>query len=131
MHRVVLGIDGSPARGDHVNGNPLDNTRNNLRICTPSQNAMNRVPRRGSSSQYKGVGWHKHTQKWQAFVFDRKRKIYLGVHTSEIEAARAHDKAARIYHGEFAKLNFKEQCPGCGDPIDHDGVCAACREWAA
>ena len=67
---------------------------------------MNRCPKVGSSSQYKGVGWHKRDQNWAAYVFHNKRKIWLGNFENEIDAALAHDEAARRYHGEFAKLNF-------------------------
>lgn len=109
MHRVILGITNSQVKVDHINSNRLDNQRKNLRIATNSQNAMNRRPKNGSSSQFKGVGWHKAAQKWCAYIAHNRRSIYLGVFNSEMEAARARDKAAKLYHGDFAKLNFPEE----------------------
>lgn len=41
MHRVVAGYDG-PLDIDHINRNPLDNRRANLRIVTRSANQLNR-----------------------------------------------------------------------------------------
>lgn len=64
MHRMILGLklhDGKQV--DHINGNGLDNRRCNLRICTHSQNHMNRQSHKHSSSKYKGVYWDKQYNK--------------------------------------------------------------------
>ena len=47
--------------------------------------------------------------------------IHLGTYGSEIEAARAYDRAARQYHGPFARLNFPEEwVTGQWQPVDHE-----------
>jgi hypothetical protein len=89
---------------DHINRNPLDNRRCNLRIATRQQNAMNRNKRIDSASKYKGVSPNK--TSWVARIFFDSRRIYLGSFTSEIEAAQAYDVKARELFGEFAKTNF-------------------------
>lgn len=94
---------------DHINGDRRDNRIANLRLASGSQNHGNMAARVGGSSKYKGVSWHKTIKKWKvSLCADRKRK-HLGYYTSEEEAARAYDKAARETFGEYARLNFPEE----------------------
>lgn len=104
LHRVVAGAGGGEVV-DHVNGDTLDNRRCNLRICTPSQNAMNaRKP--PSSSGYRGV--FKCGEKWRVRIDANGKSHAIGRFTDKIEAAHAYDAAARKVHGAFAILNFPE-----------------------
>lgn len=57
-------------------------------------------------SRYHGVCWDKRRQKWMAKIKTNGTHHNLGRFTDEIEAAKAYDNAARLYHGERAKLNF-------------------------
>jgi hypothetical protein len=93
---------------DHINGDKLDNRKENLRLVTMSQSNMNRglihFDRRQSVfSKYKGVWWDRN--KWRAAITVEGKKIYLGRFFNENEAALAYNKAALLYHGEFACLN--------------------------
>ena len=106
MHRLILGLR-STEQGDHINGDGLDNRRCNLRSCSHSQNQMNSRKRRGCSSQFKGVSWDKARHKWQAYIRVNGKKQHFGRHTSELEAARAYDSAARELFGEFARPNLE------------------------
>ncbi len=95
---------------DHRNGDSLDNRRANLRLATHSQNTCNsRKPSSETSSRFRGVTFKKHIRKWGARIKYLRKEIYLGVFDSEIDAARAYDKAALEYHKEFARLNFPEE----------------------
>ncbi len=105
LHRFIM----NPEKGihvDHINGNGLDNRRDNLRLCTIVQNQQNQQNCRGGSSKYKGVCWHKHTKKWQARIGVRQVKVHLGVFNDETDAAIAYNEAAKHYFGEFANLNI-------------------------
>lgn len=104
MHREII----NPSIGnqvDHKSRNSLDNTRANLRECTPAQNSMNKKNQNGSKSQYKGVTIF--GGKWKAQITCNNKGIYLGLFTSEALAALAYDNKAKELFGEFANLNFK------------------------
>lgn len=91
---------------DHINGNPLDNRKCNLRIATKSQNKINSKKYTGNrTSKYKGVHYNKRDNIWLARIGINRKRIYLGSFKTEKEAALAYNEAALIYHKEFAVLN--------------------------
>ena len=131
MHRIIIdapkGMD-----VDHINGNGLDNRKENLRICTRSQNMMNQKLKSHSVSGYKGVQYeptrkYKYTSKktgittvkeykiklpYSAYIGDPNRKgrhLFLGRYATGEEAARVRDKKALELHGEYAYLNFPDE----------------------
>jgi hypothetical protein len=97
---------------DHIDGDKLNNTPANLRICTPSQNSANRPAPRNNTSGYKGV-WYDASRpgvkKWRATIERDRRQYHLGLHATSEEAARAYDAAARELFGPFARTNFTEE----------------------
>lgn len=93
---------------DHINGNTLDNRKENLRICSIAENGRNRKIQKNNTSGYSGVSYMKGVCKWQATICVNKNKIYLGVFETAEESARAYDSAAKEYFGEFARLNFTD-----------------------
>ena len=111
LHREIM----NPPPGllvDHKNGNGLDNRRTNLRPATRSQNMYNKPKTKSkTSSRFIGVCFDKSRRKWETRIYYQKRKIWLGRFDSEIDAARAYDRASIKYHGEFARFNFPEEAP--------------------
>ena len=107
MHRAIMG-DITGVSYDHIDGNGLNNQRNNLRVASYVQNSQNRAKKVNCISKYKGVTWHVPNQKWVARVGGDKKRYCVGYFYDEVEAAKAYDKKARELFGEFARLNFPE-----------------------
>jgi hypothetical protein len=112
MHQEVIKVPKGMVV-DHINHDGMDNREANLRAATYSQNLCNRKKRSGSKySKYKGVSWKKVNRKWVARIGFEKKEMHLGYFHTEIEAAKAYDRAAIKYHAEFASLNFPESRRG-------------------
>jgi hypothetical protein len=104
MHRFLMNAP-RHMTVDHINGDGLDNRRCNLRLATPGENSRNRKPPKGS--KFKGVHKSKSlTKPFLSRITVEARSIYLGSFETPEEAARVYDDAARLHHGEFARLNF-------------------------
>ena len=109
MHREIM----QPEKGmeiHHRNHNPLDNTKENLHVCTHKENLRSlQKPKKKngepSTSTYKGVYRHKNG-KFKVTIRCNGEQYYEGYFDDEIDAARAYDAKARELHGEFAVLNF-------------------------
>jgi hypothetical protein len=110
IHRVILErkLGSSIAEGfitDHVDRNPLNNCRANLRLATHDSNMQNSCMSRRNTSGFKGVSWHSTNERWQAVISKDKRKRHLGYFDNPLVAARVYDAAAIELHGEFASTN--------------------------
>lgn len=114
MHRLIMELCGYDLTGkvvDHINHNTLDNTKNNLRVCTQAENTRNRGSQKNNTSGYKGVWQNRNIYKdkiyisWAAQIRHNTKKIHLGCFKTKEEAYKAYCDACINYHGEFAKLN--------------------------
>lgn len=111
LHTCVVGRPDGGMVTDHINGNSLDNRRENLRFVLPCHNNTNskkRPMRAGMdpTSDYKGVTKLGH--RWRALIKVRGVTSHIGLFSSEMEAARAWDDRARALHGQYARPNFPE-----------------------
>jgi hypothetical protein len=101
MHRLIM----HPAEEeevDHINRIRHDNRRENLRICSSQENAMNRTEYSNKTSIYKGVS--KKSNVWHMKI-KKGSEVITRHYTCEIAAANAYNHLALRMFGEFAKLN--------------------------
>ena len=103
MHNLIFGKN-----VDHINGNGIDNRKSNLRIADKYQQAYNKsVHVHKKSLGCKGVSVVKDKKGilsyWIARISIKGERIYLGTFKNHIAASRAYIKAAKKYHGEFAR----------------------------
>lgn len=107
MHRVILSAS-SGVQVDHIDGNGLNNRRNNLRLCSRAENLRAfQHKRRNTTSKFRGVTFCKRDSVWEAGIERQGKKLYLGRFRIEEDAAHAYDKKARELFGEFASPNFQ------------------------
>lgn len=80
LHRFIMGVTEKDLEVDHINGDRSDNRKPNLRICTTSQNFMNRSKYNCNKSGHRGVYWNKHipNPKWVAYITINKKRKHLG-----------------------------------------------------
>jgi hypothetical protein len=54
---------------DHINHNPLDNRKSNLRIATKITNGQNSIKKdKACSSKFKGVNFRPDRNKWRSYI---------------------------------------------------------------
>ena len=80
MHAVIVGTP-KGMDTDHINGNGLDNRKENLRIVTVRENQQNQHTHK--SSMYPGVYWYNQTRKWKTQINSNGRRVSLGYYPNE------------------------------------------------
>jgi len=105
MHRMIL-LPDPGQEVDHINRDPLDNRRSNLRTATSAENRRNTGPWSTNTSGYKGVYWFRRDHNWTAHITKNYHAQHLGYFDNARDAALAYDAAARDLFGEFAWVNF-------------------------
>ena len=100
LHRLIMNApDGMDV--DHINGNPLDNRKSNLRICSRSQNQMNKGKYKNNTTGFKGVHFYKPTGKFVSRIKVDGKNLYLGCFEKAEDAYKAYCDACVKYHQEF------------------------------
>jgi len=114
LHRFIMNAPKGKIV-DHINGDGRDNRKENLRICTRSENARNQHCTPRGSIPYRGVDYYprpKRVQHYRMTIKDPKTSQRMtSWHYSAELAALAYDELAKQYHGEFLTLNFPDGPP--------------------
>ena len=91
---------------DHINGIRYDNRIENLREATSSENARNKNASPRNTSNFKGVTYHKKSNKWQAQASHNNKAHYLGLFESKEMAYKEYCNFVKNNHGDFAYKNL-------------------------
>jgi hypothetical protein len=107
-HRVVMARVIGRGLGrwdlvDHINGNPMDNRRENLRLIDPAGNAQNRCAGRASKTGIRGVSWCKQHGKWKAGAKVNRKQHHVG-YFNDIKEAEAAVIAKRKALGSVERV---------------------------
>lgn len=105
MHRLIMNCP-SELQVDHINGNGLDNRRDNLRLATNKQNCRNKRVQINNLTGYKGVSFNKKKKLYHARIRVNDELISLGRSKDLKIAIMKYNEAALKYFGEFAHLNI-------------------------
>ena len=107
MHREILGLEyGNKRHGDHIDGDTLNNTDENLRIVTLSQNNRNCGKRKTNKSGYKGVYYDPECHCYRAQIRVDRKAICLGRRdTAEAAWKELYVPAVDKYHGDHGRTS--------------------------
>tara|TARA_R110000787_G_scaffold5224_1_gene19174 strand:+ start:191 stop:673 length:483 start_codon:yes stop_codon:yes gene_type:complete len=103
LHRIIMG-EPEDLVIDHINRDPLDNRRENLRIVSRQENQMNLSMRKTNKSGVSGVHWNKSANKWRAAIKYKNKHINLGYFEKLEDAGKARKDAEMKYFGEFRAM---------------------------
>ena len=103
MHRFLLSPK-STELVDHADGDGLNNTRGNLRLCTGSQNLANSKKPINNTSGFKGVTFSKEKRKWKAEIQINRKGHHLGYFSTPQEAHEKYKEKAIELFGEFSRF---------------------------
>ena len=90
---------------DHINGVKSDNRPCNLVDSTQTANCHNKPKKKGCSSNFIGVAWHRQRKKWRAEIKFNTKSYFLGLFDNEAQAAEAYNKKALEFYGLQARIN--------------------------
>lgn len=101
LHRFITNVPKGMVV-DHINGNKLDNRRENLRICTQSENMANHPRNANNKSGFKGVFYKQENGRFMAYITKDRKRINLGHYSTALEASEAYRIAANKIFGQYA-----------------------------
>jgi hypothetical protein len=97
LHRQVVGATDRSQRVDHLDGNTLNNRRENLLLADHTHNMRNTGLRKNNVTGVSGVQFNKRLQRFQVFMQVNGKNTYCGSF-DDLESAAAHRKALEAEH---------------------------------
>lgn len=102
MHRYIMNVS-DDIQVDHINGNKLDNRRENLRLVNPVLNAMNSKRPKHNTTGYKGVTFVKDKNKFKAQITIGRKNKHLGYFNNPKKAHEAYVAYGKKLFGDYFK----------------------------
>ena len=106
LHKIITNTNKNEIV-DHINGNKLDNRKSNLRICTYTQNNINKCIQSNNKSGYPGVRWDERAKKWKVRITVNKKQLYLGYFINKEDVIKVRKQAEIKYFGEYRRKNLE------------------------
>lgn len=119
LHRMIVGLGGHGDKRwvDHINGDRLDNRRENLRVASSRLNSQNRaIINELGTSKYRGVCWVKERSRWKAYTHVNGRAHNLGYYKTEREAADVVIAFRAVHHLDSGYLRRHAHTPSVAQP---------------
>ena len=82
---------------DHINGDNSDNTIDNLRLVTHTENNRNRSTPKDNTSGNLGLYWAKSKKKWLVQIGSNGKTIHIGTFNNKEDAIKARKEAEKKY----------------------------------
>lgn len=101
IHRIIMNAKPGDVV-DHIDGNKLNCTKENMRLCSQADNAKNVGLRTDNTSGVPGVYWDERRHKWSAQIAKKGKTIGLGRFNAKEDAIAARRVAEEKYYGDFA-----------------------------
>lgn len=109
MHRYIIGEENCIGKViDHKNGNPLDNRRANLRVCTVAENTRNVRASKSNETGVLGVSKTKNG-RFRARIVADGIEHHIGTFDTVEEAVKARNEAENTYHGDFGSHRYEKE----------------------
>jgi hypothetical protein len=104
-HRILFFMFNGylPEQVDHIDGDTSNNSKDNLRSATHSENMINRKHQCNNKSGYRGIDWMPRQRQWRAQIHKDGKKIYLGIRKNLEDAIILRSEAEAKYHGEYSR----------------------------
>lgn len=116
MHRLITKCP-SNLKVDHINHCKNDNRKHNLRICSASQNNMNKSLQSNNTSGVTGIIWLKRENKWRAAIKINGKTIIVGEYKKKQDAINARKEAEQKYFNDFSLNNSLKLSKSIDDSI--------------
>lgn len=120
LSRHILNINDPNLVVDHINCNPLDNTKKNLRICTQAQNCVNKSLQSNNNCGFAGVPWDKERKMWAPEIMSNKKKCHLNRYVHFEEAVYARFIAECLLFGEYQNKEEAIRKVKCIKNLNHE-----------
>ena len=91
LHRIIMNVSQTNIFVDHIDNDPLNNTRSNLRLSNHQHNAQNKIKRTGLTSKYSGCCYYKDRKKWCSSIYLNYKLIFNYYNISEEFTVRNRD----------------------------------------
>ena len=87
---------------DHIDGDGLNNSWENLRLVTSSGNSRNSKLRSSNKSGYSGVAWHKAAGKWVVNIGRKHYGLFPNINDAALMAASTYERLG--YHRNHGSI---------------------------